>query len=62
MTYAVLGVFFTTRLSVQETLQNFQFFMNEGTTRSSMTPVDKVVYGEKSLVPDCNTLAYRKGN
>ena len=26
-----------------------------------MSPVDKVVYGKKSLVPDCYTLAYRKG-
>ena len=25
-----------------------------------MSAVDKVIYGKKSLVPDCNTLAYRK--
>ena len=25
-----------------------------------MSPVNKVIYG-KSLVPDCNNLAYRKG-
>ena len=24
--------------------------------------VNKVLYGKKSLVPDCNILAYRKGN
>ena len=23
--------------------------------------MNKVVYGKKSLVPECNTLAYRKG-
>ena len=27
-----------------------------------MSPADKVVYGKKSLVPGCNTLAYRKDN
>ena len=26
-----------------------------------MSPVDKVVYGKKSLVPDCNTLPFHKG-
>ena len=26
-----------------------------------MIPVDKIVYGKNSLVPDRNTLAYRKG-
>ena len=26
-----------------------------------MSPVNKVICGKKSLVPDCNTLAYRKG-
>ena len=29
-------------------------------TRSE-DPVDKVVYGKKSIVPDCNTLAHHKG-
>ena len=27
-----------------------------------MSPVDRVVYGKRSPVPGCNTLAYRKGN
>ena len=28
---------------------------------NEVSPVNKVIYGKKSLVPDCNTLAYRKG-
>ena len=31
-------------------------------TSRSEDPVDKVVYGKKSLVPGYNILAYRKGN
>ena len=36
---------------------------SEGTSKDGsrstleMSPVDKVVYGKKNLVPDCNTLA-----
>ena len=29
---------------------------------SSVNPVNKIIYVEKSLAPDFNTLAYRKGN
>ena len=30
-------------------------------TYCMLKSVDEVVYGKKSLVPNCNTLAYRKG-
>ena len=36
--------------------------MNQGTTKSPMSPVDKVVKKKKRLVPNCNTRAYRKGD
>ena len=40
----------------------FEFIMNQGTTTSPMSPVDKEVNKKKRLVPDCNTRAYRKGD
>ena len=45
-TLAVPGVFVTSRLSVQETLRDLSFFMNQGTTRR-LSFVNKVVYGGK---------------
>ena len=41
--------------------------MKQGTARDAsrcpleMIPVNKIVYGKKYIVHNCNTLAYRKG-
>ena len=45
-----------------------EFILKERTTGDEprnpdeMNPVNKVIYWKKTLVPDCNKLAYRKGN
>ena len=36
--------------------------MSDERSSRSEDAEDKVVYGEKSLVPDSNTLAYHEGN
>ena len=42
--------------------KKLEFIMNQGTNRSPDDSCDQVIYGKKSLVPDCKILAFRKGN
>ena len=54
-TFAVPGIFVSTRLSEQETIQSLNSIWSKEHQESNL-------FTGKSLVPDCNTLAYRKDN